>query len=226
MGTIMKRTSEPARPSVVTVKPSGNGPAPKPRLLVVEDDLGVFEAVKLAMEKIMEVYRATSAFEAVGMLCETRFHVVLADFFLPDFAHGDLVLAYVRRAHPHVKTVLMSGVLRELGLDDAAARSGADGSITKPFEVDRLRELLVRLAKQSSAEGDEPAPDKPSRTGRSVRQIIEALQTTGGNLRRAADLLPVSRETLYQDIRARRLWRVVREIQRNARANARGRQRK
>lgn len=109
--------------------------APRPRVLVVEDEPAVRQVARLMLELAgYAVVEATTAGEALGRVqsAEHRFVVVLLDVTLPDRSGLDLI-PELRAAAPRSSVLLTSG----RPIDNVAA-TGADAYISKPFTRDEL----------------------------------------------------------------------------------------
>ena len=109
----------------------------QPVLLVVDDELGVRQSLKLVFNRIFRVVEATSADEAIEKVTEDRPDVVLLDIKLPG-ADGLAVLKQMRAIHQDCQIIMLTG--------DNTARSaftakgtGAFDYVTKPFDVEELR---------------------------------------------------------------------------------------
>ncbi len=110
------------------------------RILVVDDDgqiVDLFVDV-LSRDERFEVKTAANGYDA-GLLTESfRPHLVLLDYMLPDI-NGNLVCERVK-ANPELKetkVIIVSGVVNQEEID-ALTRSGSDGFIKKPFNIEKL----------------------------------------------------------------------------------------
>ncbi|MEX0984030.1 MAG: response regulator transcription factor [Actinomycetota bacterium] len=112
----------------------------KPRVLVVEDELGIAEplAEHLAREGFDPVHAGTIA-EATGLLASSPPDIILLDVMLPDGDGRDL--ARQIRLTSDVPIVMLTArgeeIDRVLGLE-----LGADDYVVKPFSA---RELVARI---------------------------------------------------------------------------------
>jgi len=118
-------------------------PAPRPTVLVVEDEAHIRELVSLHL-RLEELVPVEAADGDTGLtLARSRpFDLIILDLMLPGL-DGVTVCRAIRRDSPNADTpILMLTARREesdkvLGLD-----SGADDYLTKPFGI---RELLARV---------------------------------------------------------------------------------
>jgi two-component system, NtrC family, response regulator HydG len=114
------------------------------RLLVVDDDTGVLAVVeRFASALGFDVVFRSSGREALACLSDVRPDVALVDLQMPGLGGID-VLRAVRAADPDCQVILMTG---NATLDTAieAVKAGALDYITKPFDFERLRGLLVTV---------------------------------------------------------------------------------
>ena len=138
-------------------------PLPKPRVLVVDDE----PALRRSLARMLsfdnfDVLTAEDGAAALSLLQTTRVDVVLLDVMMPGMSGMD-VLARVKKDHPEVEVVMMTG-FGDIDTAVAAVRQGAYNFLTKPFGptetvaialaqatehkrlVDRTRQLEQRLA--------------------------------------------------------------------------------
>ncbi len=98
---------------------------------------------RFAQQLGFEVAFRSSGEEALASLPEIKPDAILVDLRMPGSSGID-VLHAVRAAHPDCQVILMTG---NATVDTAieAVRSGALDYLTKPFDFDRLRGLLVTV---------------------------------------------------------------------------------
>lgn len=134
------------------------GPDGGARVLVVEDDPAVSEAVRQGLTAAgFVVWVAATGAEALGLWQRLRPDAILLDLFLPDMDGLDVCQAI--RREDVVPLIIASG--RDTEADRVCGLEvGADDYICKPYEVEelaaRLRALLSRCrryAGRQSAEG-------------------------------------------------------------------------
>jgi excisionase family DNA binding protein len=129
-------TPSPAEPS-----------APKPLVLIVDDDQGVREYVRVNLEaEGYAVREAGSAAEGLAVLGEQSPDLILLDVMMPQVDGWELL----QQIHEHtgvggIPIVMFSGKADERSAEEAAAR-GAQGFIGKPFDpsslIDSTKQLL------------------------------------------------------------------------------------
>ena len=114
------------------------------RLLVVDDDAGVLALVeRFAGTLGFEVVFRNNGEDALACLASVKPDAALVDLQMPGIGGID-VLRAVRAADPNCQVILMTG---NATLDTAmeAVKAGALDYLTKPFDFERLRGLLVTV---------------------------------------------------------------------------------
>lgn len=117
----------------------------KPRIMVIDDDLGVCESLKLALWKDYDVHVAHDGPSGLAALHATPADAVLVDCVLPGPLLGDAVCELIHNEWPSLPTILVSGLLDTWMLQDVAERRVADAYFPKPFDVFELRKRLAEL---------------------------------------------------------------------------------
>ncbi len=121
-------------------------PAKAPTLLVVDDDPAVLVLVdRIATDLGFTVVRESDGRAALAALPLIRPDGAIVDVWLADI-DGLSLLREIKAADPQSQVILMTG---SGSIDSAvgAIKAGALDYISKPFDVDRLRELLITVRK-------------------------------------------------------------------------------
>jgi two-component system response regulator HydG len=121
------------------------------RVLVVDDEpkLGRYVAQLLGLDG-HQVVRAAGGREALALLAEDAFDVVVTDLRMPE-VDGLAVLRAARSRPGPPEVVLMTAhATAESAVE--AMKAGAADYVTKPFSMDELRLRVQRLATQRAAE--------------------------------------------------------------------------
>ena len=110
----------------------------KPHILVVDDEAPIRELLSTFFQsRGYEVSSAGTAYDAMIKAAETSLALVLLDLVLPD-ADGLEVLDSLKRTHPDLPIIIMTG----MGADDAllkeARDKGAAGYVSKTLPLDKL----------------------------------------------------------------------------------------
>ena len=98
----------------------------------------------------MSVAEARHGEEALEQLRTRSFDVVLLDISMPVL-DGFGVLKAIRERSEHPPIVMLTARGREVDIVNAY-RAGADGYVTKPFDVDELARLTAELAASDPAD--------------------------------------------------------------------------
>lgn len=117
-----------------------------PTLLVVDDDSAVLSLMdRFATELGFNVVRQTNGRAALDSLAFTKPDCAIVDVGMSD-VDGMSVLREIKAADPQSQVILMTGAAT---VDSAieAIKAGALDYITKPFDTERLRELLTTVRK-------------------------------------------------------------------------------
>jgi DNA-binding NtrC family response regulator len=118
-----------------------------PLLLVVDDDQPVLRVVERLAAKVgFEVVTCGNGSEAMHELMRRPADLAMVDLRMPDVNGLDL-LRQIRAAVPSCEVILMTA---HAAVDSAvkAIKLGAREYLTKPFDFDRLREVLVEIREE------------------------------------------------------------------------------
>jgi two-component system, NtrC family, response regulator HydG len=120
----------------------------RPRLLVVDDDRAILTLVgTIALNQGFDVATTVDGADAMNQLKHRPADLVLLDLRMPGVTGLD-VLRSIRAINPRSKVVLMSGYAT---IDSAveAVKLGAMDYLTKPFDLQRLRQLLGSVREEA-----------------------------------------------------------------------------
>ncbi|HEY7716764.1 MAG TPA: response regulator [Candidatus Binatia bacterium] len=123
-------------------------------LLLVDDEIGVRESLKMVFGKDFRLFEADSVDTAIATVDEARPDVVLLDLLMPK-ADGLEVLRRIKEIHPRCAVIILTGVNSQQ-LASKAMASGAFDFIGKPFDVVELRRKVARALEHVAAL--EPSP--------------------------------------------------------------------
>jgi len=105
----------------------------KPAILVLEDDDQVRETISLTLSDAgFQVETAVTGWEAIALIEERRFDMVVADINLPGGLDGLQTARHVRTRQPSLRCLFISGsdpVICDPELDDFVAKP------FRPFEL-------------------------------------------------------------------------------------------
>ena len=102
-------------------------------VLVVDDEIGPRESLRMILHPLYQVHTATNGDEALAFLQKQDFDLVTLDMRMPG-ATGLEVLREIRKRNVDVDVVFISGYMNSNNKEEAR-QSGAAGVIAKPFNV-------------------------------------------------------------------------------------------
>lgn len=125
-----------------------------PLLLLVDDEMGVRESLKMVLGREFRLVEAESVDLAIATVDEARPDVVLLDMIMPK-SDGLEVLQRIKAIHPGCAVIILTGVNSQ-HIATKAMDAGAFDFIGKPFDVIDLRRKVARAVEHVSVKA--PAP--------------------------------------------------------------------
>ena len=111
------------------------------RILLVEDDRGAREAIKLLLSIDRHtVVEATEGLGAIELLKSQPFDLAILDYFMPGMRGSELAL-HIRQIAPSLPMIMITAYLEKL----AEADKPVDAVIGKPFAIEDLRRAIAKL---------------------------------------------------------------------------------
>lgn len=194
----LDRVSETTASPPMADAPQPGGRWPNASVLVVDDEPGMRNfLVKTLAPSVGLVMDAGSAEDAELLLAHRRFDLAIVDITLPGKSGIELLKQL--RADGHSAEVILITAVADLEMAIEALRAGAGDFLLTPMRVTqvqsavRVSALYHDLAHDPDAgHGAEPV-DLATLEKRHIRAVLESV---GGDKRRAARLLGISRRTL------------------------------
>jgi len=151
-------------------------------LLLVDDEPEIVESLRRALrDDGYELITTTSPVEAVAILEKRAVDVLISDLRMPEMSGLELV-SHVKRNHPHVVRVLLTGHAT-LGSALQAINEGAVGRyLTKPWDNDELRRDIQDVVQQLRVSRDAGAAAAPKRSALDAADLSPRLRETGAAL--------------------------------------------
>ena len=112
----------------------------RPTILIVEDEAGPREALKLILRPFYNLHSVDSAEAALYLLKERAIDLVTLDLKLPG-KQGTELLQDIKRDHEHVEVIVITGYGSLKSAMDGL-RYGASGYLLKPFNVTELIAII------------------------------------------------------------------------------------
>lgn len=124
--------------------------ADQPLLLLVDDEMGVRESLKMVFGRTFRLIEADNVDLAIVQVREARPAVVLLDVLMPK-TDGIEVLKRIKEIHPSCAVIMLTGVNSQQ-LAAKASEFGAFDFVGKPFDVVDLRQKVARALEHVGAE--------------------------------------------------------------------------
>ena len=119
----------------------------QPSLLIVDDEAGVRESIRLIFGKDFRLQEARSSEEAIRRAREERPEIILLDILMPG-SNGLDTLKQLKAIHPAGQVIMLTA-LNTARTAFTAKESGAFDYVTKPFDVDELRLRVSRALERT-----------------------------------------------------------------------------
>lgn len=166
-------------------------------ILVVDDSVAVLTAVKICLDGVFErVIALSSPDNILNTLQQEKVDVVLLDM---NFSlgvntgqEGMMWLQMIHRSHSDVPIVLMTAYA-DVKLAVRSLKNGAVDFVTKPWD----NYELIRVLKDAVDNSTEVVPLEKMEAEH-VKKVVDRCH---GNVSKAAELLGITRQTLYAKIK-------------------------
>lgn len=111
-------------------------------ILVVDDEVGPREALRMILKDRYKVHMAEGGKEALAKIAEMDMDIVLMDISMPDI-NGIELLRSIKKTVPDTEVVLITGYP---SMDSAieAMKYGAYDYIVKPFNKEKIDEVIQK----------------------------------------------------------------------------------
>jgi CheY-like chemotaxis protein len=131
------------------------------RILLLDDNSMGLAARRSVLEELgHKVVTCGVPLDALELCSKQRFDVVVTDYKMPKMT-GTEFITRLRKVHPTMSVILISGFTDTLGLSEA--NTGADVVIQKSSnEVSHLIRSVNRLLRRQKAPAKKPAASQPS----------------------------------------------------------------
>ena len=170
---------------------------PYETILVVDDNVAILTAMKyLLVDTFNQVLTTTNPDDILKLMAQQPTDIVLLDMnFAPGVNSGNEGLFWlrtIRKYHPDVPVVLLTAYA-DISLAVKGLKQGASDFMTKPWDND---ELIRKLKDVLDMQNEIVSLDEMEKGH--IRRTIDRCH---GNLSQAADLLGITRQTLYNKMR-------------------------
>jgi DNA-binding NtrC family response regulator len=120
----------------------------KPIVLIVDDEAGVRESVRMVLKDTYEPFLAETGEAAVAWLAENRAALMFLDILMPGM-DGLETLEQIRERDPALPVVMLTAT-KTVKTAVTAMKLGAFDYLTKPFDIDELRLVAQRATENAS----------------------------------------------------------------------------
>ena len=175
-------------------------PASAARILVVDDELGPRESLRMLLKPAYQITTADSGRAALQMLAQIRPDVVILDIKMPEM-DGLEVLRRVKRADPTIEVVMITAYA-SLETVKLALTHGAFEYLIKPFSRQDLEDVVRRALLRRQADLG---------TRGEVATLVEEMRRLSAKTRELEEV--ARRDATEQSLRVTQLS-IVREISR------------
>lgn len=162
-------------------------------ILVVDDNPAILTAVRICLDGVFRrVLTYNSPETVLAVMQQEHVDVILLDMNFSlgvnSGKEGMMWLQAIHRRHPDVPIVLMTAY-SDVRLAVRGLKSGASDFVVKPWENDDL----VRVLKDAV----DCSRDVVSLEQLETEHVRKVVDRCGGNVSKAAELLGITRQTLY-----------------------------
>jgi signal transduction histidine kinase len=166
--------------------------AEQQKVLVIDDELGPRESLRILLKNTYEVICADSVSRGLQMLREKQPDAVIMDIRMPG-TNGIEGLREIRQHDPYVSVIMLTG-FGALETAQEAIRLGANEYMKKPFDTKEMMEVIKRNVQRSKLNR------KRARTDRELQDLNRRLVEELAKKDRMASLGQASAE-LVHDLR-------------------------
>lgn len=124
-------------------------PHRRPKILLVDDEESVREAIKFALDKWYNITTFDKTAVALELLQYEKFDLVLLDIVISgEGEEGSLnALRFIGEEYPGLPVIILSGSVKWMQRWGELKQLGAVGYLSKPFSQERAKEIIDRCLK-------------------------------------------------------------------------------
>lgn len=126
-----------------------NNSQKRPKVLLIEDEESVREAIKFTIDKWYDVTPFDKTVTALEILRYEKFDLVLLDIVIRGEGEEGSInfLKFVNEEYPGLPIILLSGSIRWMLRWEELKKLGAAGYLGKPFSQEKAKEIIDRCLK-------------------------------------------------------------------------------
>ena len=146
----------------------------RPVVLIVDDDAGIRDALRFALDESYAVLDAPHGRSALDIVRTERVDLVLLDILMPE-VDGLEILQELKALEPDLPVIMLTAV-KTVRTTVAAMKLGASDYVTKPFQEDELlaaiRQALEQRARRLGVPAERDRADRDARLPRTYRLLL------------------------------------------------------
>lgn len=127
-------------------------------LLVVDDEAEIVESLRETFSRHFDIYHATSAPDALEQFKEHTPRLVISDQRMPEMT-GIELLAKIKNIEPNTVRILLTGYSDINVVVDALNKDLLWKYVAKPWDYDKLKDMLLDAARHCIKEDNANAED-------------------------------------------------------------------
>ena len=163
-------------------------------ILIVDDNHAILTALKICLGKVFErILTLTEPENILITLRQEKVDVILLDMNFSNGVNsgqdGLIWLSSIKRRNPDIPVVLITAYA-DVKLAVRGLKNGAADFVTKPWD----NENLIRVLKDAIDNGKEVVPLHEMEREH-IKKVVEKCH---GNMSKAAEMLGITRQTLYR----------------------------
>ncbi len=113
------------------------------KILIVDDEVGPRESLKMVLKPFYDVYTANNRQEALALVQSTSIDLMTLDLKMTD-CHGTSLLKEIKTVRPNTQAIILTGY-GSLKSAIEAIRYGAADYLLKPFQVTEILSVINRV---------------------------------------------------------------------------------
>ncbi len=132
----------------------------RPLALIIDDEPDILELLDLTLQRMqVKTCSASTMAQAIELLAQKRFDLCLTDMRLPD-GDGLTIVRHIQQNHPQIPVALITAY-GSLDTAISALKAGAFDFLTKPVDLQRLRELVSSALRLTQVQEPALSDDLP-----------------------------------------------------------------
>ncbi len=120
------------------------------KILIVDDEVGVYESLRMILKKDYDLSWAANAKEAMRLFQEHNPRLILLDIIMPG-VDGIEILTAIRESNKSVPIIMLTATKMVKTAVDAM-KKGATDYVIKPFDIEELRLIIARALANEALE--------------------------------------------------------------------------